>query len=269
MSSYSMRDVERLLGLSRAVVQGFVDAGFVAPARGQRNELRFSFQDLILLRAAQGLAAVKIPTRKIKQSLARLRSDLPEALPLSGIRISALGTRVVVRQGDSQWQVDSGQYLLDFDVAPSDGDLIFLKKEEPPGDSAEYWFQRGTELELSDARAAEAAYQKAIDRDPRYLAAYLNLGCSIQARGQPADAERLYRAAIKHAPDEPLLFFNLGIALEDMRRPGEAVRAYEQAIALEPDFADAHFNLAKVHESQGQKQDAIRHLASYRRLQQT
>jgi tetratricopeptide (TPR) repeat protein len=190
-------------------------------------------------------------------------------LPLSGIRISALGTRVVVRQGDSQWQADSGQYLLDFDVAPADGDLIFLKKEEPPGDSAEYWFQRGTELETSDARAAEQAYQKAIECDPRYLAAYLNLGCSIQARGQPAAAERVYRDAIRHAPNEPLLHFNLGIALEDMSRPGEAVRAYEQAIALEPDFADAHFNLAKVHESQGQKQDAIRHLASYRRLQQT
>jgi tetratricopeptide (TPR) repeat protein len=269
MSNYTIRDVERLLGLSRALVQGFVDAGFVAPARGQRNEALFTFQDLILLRAAQGLAAVKIPARKIKQSLARLRSDLPAALPLSGIRISALGTRVVVRQGHSQWQADSGQYLLDFDVAPSGGDLIFLKKEEPPGDSAEYWFKRGSELEASDARAAEDAYQKAIDRDPRHLAAYLNLGCAIQARGQPAVAERLYREAIEHAPAEPLLHFNLGIALEDMSRPDDAVRAYEQAILLDPDFADAHFNLAKLQEARGQKQEAIRHLASYRRLQRT
>jgi tetratricopeptide (TPR) repeat protein len=267
MSDYTIGDVERLLGLPRAVLQGFVEAGFVAPMRGKRNELLFSFQDLILLRAAQGLAAVKIPTRRIKQSLARLRSELPHTLPLSGIRISALGTRVVVHQGPSQWQADSGQYLLDFDVAPSGGDLIFLKKDQPPGDSAEYWFQRGAELEASDAPAAEQAYQKAIDRDPRYLAAYLNLGCSIQARGQPAAAERVYREAIKHAPDEPLLHFNLGIALEDMARPDEAVRAYGHAIALEPDFADAHFNLARVHEARGQKQEAIRHLASYRRLQ--
>jgi tetratricopeptide (TPR) repeat protein len=266
MSNYTIGDVERLLGLSRAMVQGFVEAGFVAPARGEHNELLFAFQDLILLRTAQGLAAVKIPTRKIKLTLARLRADLPETLPLSGIRISALGTRVVVRQGNSQWQADSGQYLLDFDVAPSAGDLIFLKKEQPPGDSAEYWFQRGAELEASDAQAAESAYQNAIARDSGYLAAYLNLGCSLQARGQPAAAERLYREAIRHAPNEPLLHFNLGIALEDMRRPDEAVRAYEQAIALEPEFADAHFNLAKVHESRGQKQEAIRHLASYRRL---
>jgi tetratricopeptide (TPR) repeat protein len=54
-----------------------------------------------------------------------------------------------------------------------------------------------------------------------------------------------------------------------MARPDEAVRAYEHAIALEPDFADAHFNLARVHEARGQKQEAIRHLASYRRLQRT
>jgi tetratricopeptide (TPR) repeat protein len=271
MSAYSFRDVERLLGLSRPVVQGFVDAGFVAPHRGERNELRFSFQDLILLKTAQGLATVKVPPRRIKQALTRLRAELPESVPLSGVRISAVGARVVVQQGASQWQADSGQYLLDLGAPSSSiadvGDVEPLPQPVARGDdSAEHWFVRAGELEASDASGAEAAYRRAIERQRDFLAAYVNLGCMLQAHGQPAPAERAYRDAIDQLPDEPLLHFNLGTALEDLKRTREAALAYEHAIALDPAFADAHYNLARLYEAQGHPQEAIRHLASYRRL---
>jgi hypothetical protein len=68
---------------------GLVEAGFVTPARGPRNELRFSFQDVVLLRTAYQLQTVNIPSRKILRSLARLRASLPQELPLTGIRITA------------------------------------------------------------------------------------------------------------------------------------------------------------------------------------
>lgn len=265
--TYTLRDVERLIGLSRAVVLGFVEAGFVAPERGKRNELLFSFQDLIVLRTAQGLAAVKIPTRRIKQSLARLRAELPATLPLSGIRIAALGARVVVQQGASQWHPDSGQYLLEFDVAPAQGDVAFLKKTEPPAESAEAWLERGLALEQADAKGAEAAYRQAIACDARLLAAYLNLGCLLQSRGEAQAAEHVYRQATAQFPDEPLLFFNLGVALEDLARPDDALAAYERTLALDAEFADAHYNAGRLHEVRGAERDAIRHYASYRRLQ--
>jgi tetratricopeptide (TPR) repeat protein len=275
MSSYTFRDVERLLGLPRPVVQGFVEAGFVVPSRGERNELRFSFQDLILLRTAQGLATVKVPPRRIKQALARLRAELPESVPLSGVRIAAVGSRVVVQQGTSQWQADSGQYLLDLDASPaSEPDapspqphaLPYLRPLAPSDDSAEHWFARAGEWEATDPKGAETAYRNAIDRKPDFLAAYVNLGCMLQARGDAGPAERAYRAAIARLPDEPLLHFNLGTALEDLRRPDEAAQAYQAAIALDPTFADAYFNLARLCEAQGHAQEAIRHLAAYRRL---
>lgn len=267
MSSYTLRDVERLLGLSRAVVQGFVAAGFVAPARGVRNELRFTFQDLILLKTAQGLAAVRIPTRRIKQSLTRLRAALPQGLPLSGVRIVAVGDRIVVQQGSKQWLADSGQYLLDFDRSASAG-VEPLPRATPQQDGAGDWLQRAGALEASDPDAAEAAYRKALQLDPQFLAAYVNLGCLLQARGQAAAAEQVYRQALARFAREPLLHFNLGTALEDLGRLDAAARAYAQALALDAGFADAHYNLARICEARGRTQEAIRHLASYRRLQQ-
>ncbi len=90
-----------------------------------------------------------------------------------------------------------------------------------------------------------------------------------QAQGAPADAERIYREALEHFPEEPLLHFNLAIALEDLGRPADAAAAYDEALRHDTGFADAHYNLARLLEARGDKQNALRHLADYRRLQQT
>ena len=55
MDTFSVRDVERVLRLSRSTVQGLIKVGFVKPTRGPRREYRFTFQDMIVLRAARAL----------------------------------------------------------------------------------------------------------------------------------------------------------------------------------------------------------------------
>jgi hypothetical protein len=91
---YSLRSLQSLLGVSRSVLTGLIDAGFVQPARGRRNELRFTFQDVVVLRTAFQLQSAKIASRKILRALAKLKSELPDELPLSGIRITAVGDSV-------------------------------------------------------------------------------------------------------------------------------------------------------------------------------
>ena len=108
---YSLREVGKLLGLSRSILGRLIDAGFVSPTRGRRHEYRFSFRDLVLLRAAQGLTEAKIPSSRILRSLRRLRSQLPQQVPLDGLRIEAVGDDVVVSEGQKQWRPDDGQYV--------------------------------------------------------------------------------------------------------------------------------------------------------------
>src|SRR2546426_5976315 len=62
MTGYTTKEVARLLGLSPAQIRSYTRAAFLSPARaaGGRGELRFSFQDLVLLRAAKGLMAARI-----------------------------------------------------------------------------------------------------------------------------------------------------------------------------------------------------------------
>ncbi|HWO88275.1 MAG TPA: helix-turn-helix domain-containing protein, partial [Gemmatimonadales bacterium] len=99
MTGYTLGDVAKLLGLTAATVRSYARAGFLAPERGERGELRFAFQDLVLLRAAKELMAARIPPARIRRSLKRLKQQLPRGRALSELRITAEGEHVVARDG--------------------------------------------------------------------------------------------------------------------------------------------------------------------------
>lgn len=263
MHPYGVRDVEKLLNLSRSTILGLVKAGFVSPERGLRNALLFSFQDLIVLRTAQALAAANVPARRITRSLKELRRQLPASVPLSGLSICAVADRVVVKDGASRWQADSGQYLLALDVEPAGGSLKLMER---PGPGADEWFEKGLALERGDAEAARAAYERAIAADASHLSAHVNLGLLLHESGRFAEAEAAYRRALAACAGDAVLNYNLGVLLEDMDRKEEALEAYEQALRGDPQFADCHYNLALLCEDLDKPAKAIRHMAQYRRL---
>ena len=268
MHSYGVRDVEKLLRLSRSTIRSLIAAGFVTPARGPRGAWRFSFQDLIVLRTAQALADANVPPRRIMRSMRELRRHLPDTMPLSGLNIGAVADRVVVRDGGSRWQAESGQYLLGFDGDPADGSLSVIERAgvDPQSRGAEAWFDQAVILEREDVDAALAAYQHAIGADRTYLDAYINLGRLLHEAKRLVDAESVYRGAIKACGDDPVLLFNLGVLLDDMKRWPEAMDAYAAALRADPALADGHFNLALLCQQLGKPKDAIRHMARYRAL---
>jgi tetratricopeptide (TPR) repeat protein len=269
-STFTLRRIQAMLGLSRHVVAGLIEAGFVSPTRGKRNEWRFTFQDLTLLRTAHALQSQAIPPRRILRSLARLKATLPAELPLTGLRITAMGADLAVRDRSGRLQADSGQLLLDFDVAPVGGTVAVLQRVPTPraeDADPQSIYARALALEDSDPAAAEASYLQALALAPDLEDAYLNLGAMLDAAGRHGELLRLCNAALQHCPDSALLHYNRGVALDHLERLEEAAASYERSLALDPKLADAHFNLAKLHHQAGDEQGALRHYSAYRRLQ--
>jgi tetratricopeptide (TPR) repeat protein len=267
MQQFGVRDVEELLRVPRSTIRSLIKAGFVSPARGPRNAYRFSFQDLIVLRAARALATANVSPQRITRSLKRLRRHLPAAVPLSGLSICAVADRVVVKEGRSRWQADSGQYLLALDVESRDGSLSLIERDKSaPPVSAEEWFSSGYDLERSDTRAAQEAYRQAITSDASHLGARINLGRLLHEAGRLADAERVYRDALAACGSDALLLYNLALVLEDLDRKDDARAAYEAALRENPRFADCHYNLALLYQELNRPKQALRHLAQYRKL---
>ncbi len=278
---YSLPEVGKLLGISRAVLCGLVDAGFVSPARGSRREYRFSFHDLIVLRAAQGLREAKLPAARILRSLRRLRAQLPDRVPLSGLHIEAVGDSVVVSEGQTQWRPDDGQYIFRFQVESPSGGITSLSPAEAAASTSDsQWFAKGWELETTDAEAACAAYRRAIGLNeaacvayrraiglnPKHVGAYTNLGRVLHELGRMSEAEDVYRRGIANCGGNGLLLFNLAVLMEDLARTHEACEAYRAALRDAPDLADAHYNLALLCESEGLRKEALRHLSAFRKL---
>jgi tetratricopeptide (TPR) repeat protein len=272
VTGYTVNDVVKLLGLSAAQVRSFARAGFLTPARGPRGDLRFSFQDLVLLRAAKGLVAARIPARRVRRALRRLRRDLPQGRPLSAVRISAQGDRIVVTDGETAWYPESGQVVLDFtvsEIATRAGPLARKQAEAARVEetlTADEWYALGFDLEVTAPDEARDAYRRALELDPHHAEAHINLGRLLHEAGRLEDALGHYRLALQANPDDSTAAFDLAIALEDVGRTGEAIQAYEQAIRSDPKLADAYFNLARLYEISGKRAAALRYLSKYRRL---
>jgi tetratricopeptide (TPR) repeat protein len=273
LGAYTTRDVAALLELSEKQIRSFVRAGFLAPPRGPRGELRFSFQDLVLLRTAKGLVAASIPSRRVRSALARLREQLPHGRPLSAVRILADGNRVIARDGREVWNPESGQALLDFEVAELARDAApFARRAAAAARAvaadldADDWFELGCALEATSPEDADDAYRNALELDPDHVDAHLNLGRLLHEDGDLTGAERHFRRALAARPHDATAAFDLGVALEDLARLPEAAEAYERALALDPGYADAHYNLAGICEKLGRAAAAIAHWKAYRRL---
>jgi len=273
MKVYTAKHVARLLELPVDRVRSLARDGFLEPERGPRGEFRFSFQDLVLLRTAKGLLSARIPSRKVRGVLRRLRDRLPVGRPLTGVRITAEGERVVVRDDGSIWNAETGQALFNFDVADlarevapharraaqrafdSDDDL-----------SANDWYSLGNDLETAAPEHAQEAYGRALDLDPQHFETRVDLGRLLHAQGRYNAAEAHYRLALSVRPGSPTALFNLGICLEDLGRSQEAIRVYGETIEADPDCADAYYNLAGLYEGLGDAAAALRHLQTYRKL---
>jgi tetratricopeptide (TPR) repeat protein len=273
MKSYGTTDVARLLGLSTGQVRSLARAGVLSPDRGPRGALRFSFQDLVLLRTAKALAEARLSTRRIRGALRRLIDQLPRGRSLSEVRITAEGDRVVVRDEQTAWQPESGQLLLDFTVAelatraaPVARRLARDARRAEGELSANRWLALGIDLEAAAPADARDAYRRALELEPAHAMARLNLGRLLQESGRVAEAEAHYRAVLEREGANPTAWFNLGTALEDLGRTGEAIAAYREAIAADAGLADAHFNLARLYERTGRRAGAIRHFRAYRDL---
>lgn len=272
---YSADEVAKLIGVSVRQVQSYVRAGFLAPERGDDGEPRFSFQDVVLLRTAKGLVGARIAPARVKRALARLKRQLPEGRPLTGVAIAAEGNRIVVRDGGARWNPESGQVLFDFRVAELAAGIAELKPRAPQDDderahaaaAAADWYQIGCAREdEGDVDGAVAAYKQALDADETLADAHINLGRLLHERGDREGALAAYRRALELRPGDALAAFNLGVALEDAGQDDEAAAAYTRAIESDPRAADAHYNLAGLYERTGDRAAAIRHLRAYKKL---
>lgn len=105
--------------------------------------------------------------------------------------------------------------------------------------------------------AAEAEYRTALQFDPSYVAASINLADLYRQLGRDSDGEALLRAAIAVSPREAAPHHALGLTLTRLKMPNPALDELRQAAELDPGSARYVYVYAVALNSGGQGAKAI------------
>jgi tetratricopeptide (TPR) repeat protein len=267
---YSREDVRRMLGISEQQLRGWERQELV------RDPAVFSFKDLIGLRTLMKLRENRISTQKIGLAVASLKRKIAGVeYPLSELKFLPEGRRLAVQVAGQRMEPISGQILLDFDTA-GPRDVTSFPTEPPVSRAqlereAEFWFQRGLELEERSAPIDDTieAYRKSVQLNPHAAGAWVNLGTIHYRLRRYRDAEQFYERAIEADPAYPLAHFNLGNLHDEEGRLDKADECYSRALRLNPQYADAHFNLALLCERRNEMLQAVHHWKLYLKLDPT
>jgi predicted CXXCH cytochrome family protein len=106
-------------------------------------------------------------------------------------------------------------------------------------------------------KEAEAAYNKAIEIDPNFVPAYINLADLYRAQNRDAEGKQLILQAIKIQPDNGSLHHAYGLLLVREKRLTDALNALKKAIDLDPRNTRYRYVYAVALESAGRPNEGL------------
>jgi tetratricopeptide (TPR) repeat protein len=265
---YSRAEIRRRFGLTERALRSW-EKQTLLPAADS-----YTFPDLIAIRTIIELRRKGFRLVQIAKAVNSLRSKLEGVeRPLSELRIVSDGRKIAVLVAGQKMEAVTGQILLDFDVSELGSVRAFPEHRQTANrlKESESWFQRGLELEESNAPLDQvvAAYKKVVELNPGAAGAFVNLGTIYYRARRFAEAEQYYKEAVRADDRYPLAEFNLGNLYDEQGRLAEAVAHYQRALALNPQYGDAHFNLALLSERTGETLKAVQHWQTYLKLDRT
>jgi len=146
------------------------------------------------------------------------------------------------------------QLRTDFDAAASE----LVAAERSAADRPESHVNLGMFFtDLGRSAEAEREYLIALDLDPAFTPAALNLADLRRAQGRDADAEEILRGALGHDPHHPAANHALGLTLVRLGRMEEAVARLRDAYEHGAEVPRFGFVLAVALRSTGRTEQAL------------
>lgn len=220
-SSYSVREIKQMFGLSDRTIRRWTDAGIIygAPV-GETGEYTYDFQALTLFR--------------------RVRDMRAQGLTIKQIEAELQGQMSLFRAESSQVQV--ARLLTPFEealVLHEQGDATaaeFYEQAITEGDNiAEAYCNLGIiELDRGNMVGALENFAQSLKNDPRHVEAHYNLANLYYDAGDFPLARLHYEAAIQIEPNFSLVYYNLALVYHRLNNVEGARQSLNRYKDLEP-----------------------------------
>jgi tetratricopeptide (TPR) repeat protein len=218
-SSYSVREIKQLFGLSERTIRRWTEAGIIrASPSSEAGEFSYDFQALTLFRRVREMRSQGLTIKQIEAELqgqmslfrseggqlARLLTPFEEALLLH-------------EQDDAK----AAEFYLE---AIREGDNV-----------AEAYCNLGIiDLDRGNPVGALDNFTQSLKHDPRHVEAHYNLANLYYDAGDFPLARLHYEAAAQIEPNFSLVYYNLALVYHRLTDVAAAARALQKYKELEP-----------------------------------
>jgi len=222
-STYTIREIKQLFGLSERTIRRWTEQGIIQPSSyPENNDPTYGFQALTQFRRVRDL-------RSQGQTIKQIEAELQGQLSLFRVeegRLARLLTPfeealLLHEQGD----IKAAEYYLE---AINEGDNV-----------AEAYCNLGIiDLEQGDRAKALDHFTLSLKHDPRHVEAHYNLGNLYYDAGEYRLARLHYEAATQIEPGFSLVYFNVALVYHRLSDLPAASAALERYKELEPEDKD-------------------------------
>jgi len=218
-SSYSVREIKQLFGLSERTVRRWTEAGIIqgTPA-GESGDFTYDFQALTLFRRVREKRGQGLTIKQIEAELqGQMSLFRPEAGQVSRLLTPFEEALLLHEQGDEK----ATEFYLE---AVSEGDNV-----------AEAYCNLGIiQLDRGNTIGALENFTQSLKHDPRHVEAHYNLANLYYDAGDFPLARLHYEAATQIEPNFSLVYYNLALVYHRLNNVPAATQALTKYKELEP-----------------------------------
>ena len=119
-----------------------------------------------------------------------------------------------------------------------------------------HWVKGHLHFEQKQFAEAAAAYQKAIDANPKHPTAHYNLGLALERQGQFDKASEAFAQAATVNPNLWQARLGQGVCALELKKPEQALSHFDATLAAVPNHAQAQLGKAMALQTLGKLEEA-------------
>ena len=259
---YTVNQVAKYLNIPESKLRYWIKVGLCLPSFIKNGKLLFSFTDIVWIKKVKELTEQGVKPQIIRKAKDKYSETL------SSIRLDSKYGRLIIKDEDGNLiEFSTGQLLLNFETeVKKEGRISFIsEKRKDKNLTAEELFLKGYEMEhiQKDWNNALKYYKESLEKDPKFLPAYINIGNIYYKLGYPEEAKLFYTKAISLDSEDPQASYNLGYVLYEEGNFKEAIKYFEITIKNDPYFPDPYFHIGFCYEEIGEFEKAIYYWNKY------